>query len=274
MEHHRLKKYRGPETWVRVKAAYIAGESAASVALRFDVSVANLRKKASREGWTRSAVGHRRDRDLPDPVVRGAPASSEPAQAVTQPSAQNGEAQPPSQNVLLEALSPQQQMAQGFKLAARRIAEGRPQEAEALVRAARALMEATASPVPTLQDLEETPIGVLETVVRAIEYRAWILTRSLHEPETDPPAASEHFYFHLRDRHFSWADGDRGRDRRWVAKHRPELEALWDEEGQVVEPPAPTGERFYQVAEMLALGMRMAKDGNLDTWMDRAMRDG
>lgn len=65
MEHHRLRKYRGPETWARVKAAYITGESAPAVARRFDVGLANLRRRAMLEGWTRNRIAERLDRQLP-----------------------------------------------------------------------------------------------------------------------------------------------------------------------------------------------------------------
>lgn len=65
MEHFRLRKYRGPDTWRRVREAYVAGESGPSLARRYDVGLANLRKKASREGWTRSAVAAALDRELP-----------------------------------------------------------------------------------------------------------------------------------------------------------------------------------------------------------------
>lgn len=61
MEHHRLRKYRGPETWARVKAAYVAGESAPSVARRFDVGLSNLRRRALKEGWTRKCVAEALD---------------------------------------------------------------------------------------------------------------------------------------------------------------------------------------------------------------------
>ncbi len=61
MEHHRLRKYRGPETWARVKAAYIAGESAPSVARRFDVGLSNLRRRAMAEGWTRNRIAEQLD---------------------------------------------------------------------------------------------------------------------------------------------------------------------------------------------------------------------
>lgn len=61
MEHHRLRKYPGPETWARVKAAYIAGEPAPSVARRFDVGLSNLRRRAMAEGWTRNRIAEQLD---------------------------------------------------------------------------------------------------------------------------------------------------------------------------------------------------------------------
>ncbi|MBU2271542.1 MAG: hypothetical protein KKE52_09610 [Alphaproteobacteria bacterium] len=61
MEHHRLRKYRGPETWARVREAYVAGESAPSVARRFDVGLSNLRRRAMAEGWTRSCIAEQLD---------------------------------------------------------------------------------------------------------------------------------------------------------------------------------------------------------------------
>ncbi|WP_343771731.1 hypothetical protein [Brevundimonas basaltis] len=63
-----MRKYRGPDTWRRVREAYVAGESGPSLARRFDVGLHNLRKKASREGWTRAAVAAGLDRELPDAV--------------------------------------------------------------------------------------------------------------------------------------------------------------------------------------------------------------
>ena len=56
MEHYRLRKYRGPETWAQVRRAYVAGESAPSVARRFDVGLSNLRRRARAEGWTRIRI--------------------------------------------------------------------------------------------------------------------------------------------------------------------------------------------------------------------------
>ncbi|WP_339915418.1 hypothetical protein [uncultured Brevundimonas sp.] len=64
MEHFRLRKYRGAEVWARVRQAYEAGESGPSVARRFDVGLANLRKKARREGWSRKDQAAAADRAL------------------------------------------------------------------------------------------------------------------------------------------------------------------------------------------------------------------
>jgi hypothetical protein len=65
MDHFRLRKYRGPEVWARVRLAYEAGESGPSVAQRFDIGLANLRKKCRLEGWSRRHQAERSDRDLP-----------------------------------------------------------------------------------------------------------------------------------------------------------------------------------------------------------------
>ena len=61
MEHYRLRKYRGPETWAQVRKAYVTGESAPSVARRFDVGLSNLRRRALAEGWTRKRIAVRMD---------------------------------------------------------------------------------------------------------------------------------------------------------------------------------------------------------------------
>lgn len=65
MDHYRLRKYRGPKVWAKVREAYLAGETGPSCAKRFDVSLANLRKKALREGWTRNREAERLDEELP-----------------------------------------------------------------------------------------------------------------------------------------------------------------------------------------------------------------
>ena len=47
----------GPQTWGRIREAYLSGLSAPTVAARFGVSVAAIRKRAAREGWTKATMG-------------------------------------------------------------------------------------------------------------------------------------------------------------------------------------------------------------------------
>jgi hypothetical protein len=46
-------KLVSPDSWRLIRAAYLSGLSGPAVAARFDVSVAALRKRAAREGWTK-----------------------------------------------------------------------------------------------------------------------------------------------------------------------------------------------------------------------------
>ena len=48
-------RYHSPAKWAAVRAAYLAGETAASVAQRMDVGVDALNRRAIKEGWTRKA---------------------------------------------------------------------------------------------------------------------------------------------------------------------------------------------------------------------------
>lgn len=123
MEHHRLRKYRGPETWAWVKQAYLAGESAPSVARRFDVGLANLRRRAMAEGWTRRT--HARTIDL-KPIRGGA---DEPGTALA---------------ALVEwGVTPEidahEALAEAVRRAAWLLSQGETAEATALLRAAAAL---------------------------------------------------------------------------------------------------------------------------------------
>lgn len=71
MEHYHLRKYRGPEVWKRARVAYEEGQTGPEVARRHDVGLANLRKKAAREGWSRKHQAAAADRallDLPVPA--------------------------------------------------------------------------------------------------------------------------------------------------------------------------------------------------------------
>lgn len=130
MEHHALRKYRGPEIWARVRTAYLAGESAPSVARRFDVGLGNLRKRASAEGWTRNRAALRTDLK----PERATPASAGP------PAAMIGDAGP-AEEPPEYPVGTREALKRAAERAAWLIAEGRGAEAMVLVRAAEALSD-------------------------------------------------------------------------------------------------------------------------------------
>jgi hypothetical protein len=126
MEHHRLRKYRGPETWIRVRAAYVAGESAPSVARRFDVGLSNLRRRAMAEGWTRNRIA----RQLDLKPLRGGADDPPPALAALSVTGETGE--PPY-------VDPEVAVERALRRAAWLLSQGQAAEAAALMRAAEAL---------------------------------------------------------------------------------------------------------------------------------------
>ena len=126
MEHHRLRKYRGPETWVRVRAAYIAGESAPAVARRFDVGLSNLRRRAMAEGWTRSRIAEQLDLK----PLRGG--TDDPPPALAALALQGEITEPPY-------VDPEVAVQRALRRAAWLLSQGQAAEATALMRAAEAL---------------------------------------------------------------------------------------------------------------------------------------
>lgn len=126
MEHYRLRKYRAPEVWARVREAYVAGEPGPSVARRFDVGLANLRKRALREGWTRNRVAERAVREALAPGM-GRP---EPTAATDPPPA-------------IEEVAVGEGVERAVGRAAWLIAEGRGTEALVLIRAVEAMVRLT-----------------------------------------------------------------------------------------------------------------------------------
>lgn len=159
MEHFRLRKYRGPETWDRVREAYVAGESGPSLARRFDVGLHNLRKKASREGWTRSAVAAALDRALPpEPVVAEADAG-EPAAPTDAPAVRR------------------RALARADAL----LAEGRAAEALAQLKAAEALsrMGEAEAEFNRMETYQEDTEAMRIKVGRIVEDRAFELAQAM-----------------------------------------------------------------------------------------------
>lgn len=119
MRHLSPRKYRGPEVWAKVKAAYLAGEPGPSVCRRFDVGLANLRRKAGSEGWTRAEAAMRNDTGASAAAIPMIEMVDEPSYFVTA----------------------QEALARAAQRAAWLVAEGRGAEAQALVRAARELAD-------------------------------------------------------------------------------------------------------------------------------------
>ncbi|HEX8661726.1 MAG TPA: hypothetical protein VF686_07650 [Brevundimonas sp.] len=126
MEHYRLRKYRGPETWAQVRKAYVAGESAPSVARRFDVGLANLRRRAMAEGWTRNRIAERLDLR---PLRGGADDPPPALMALAEL-----EAMPETPQI-----DPQAALRKAVRRAAWLVSQGQAAEAGALLRAAEAL---------------------------------------------------------------------------------------------------------------------------------------
>lgn len=133
MEHFRLRKYRGPEVWARVRQAYVAGESGAQVAARFDVSLANLRKKASREGWTRNQAAR-----ASDPLIL----ATQPA-ILAEPAASD-----------LPPVDPETARQSAIDRAGALLAAGRGAEATVLLKAAEAFTRLIGGDAPADEDQE------------------------------------------------------------------------------------------------------------------------
>ena len=130
MDHHRLRKYRGPQTWAQVREPYIAGEPAPSVARRFDVGLSNLRRRARMEGWTRNRVAERLDLK---PVRGAADGSGRPASPPA----------PPAPEPMPPWIDPKIAYECAMWRAAWMVSEGRAHEAEALMKAAERLKQMT-----------------------------------------------------------------------------------------------------------------------------------
>lgn len=141
---------------MRVRDAYEAGESGPSVARRFDVGLANLRKKCRREGWSRRHQAARADRDLPPRERIAGPD--------TDPGAPPDGTDPPAGPVIRR---------RALDRAAALLVEGRAAEALAQLKAAEALTrlaaaEAAAAPEPSEAEFE----AVRRKVGLIIEERA------------------------------------------------------------------------------------------------------
>lgn len=67
-----------PQTWALIRGAYLSGLSAPTVAARFGVTVHALRKRARREGWTKTVWAEVQARNGAGPVAAAAPGGGAP----------------------------------------------------------------------------------------------------------------------------------------------------------------------------------------------------
>lgn len=230
MDHFRLRKYRGPEVWTRVRIAYEAGESGPSVARRFDVGLANLRKKAREGGWCRRAQARRADRELaPD-------STAAPDQTLAVP-------------------DPAQALAAALARASAALAAGRAEEATALIRAAEALARLSgarpaAAPQPDAAPprdeaaLEAELRRAHDETLKMIERRAARLAREMLADESHAGAMHGAYVFRWRARvlgpECAAADRARGEAGGWAGRY-------WREDGGL-KSPREARDSYWKIA--------------------------
>lgn len=270
MTQRREIKQRSQKVWDAAKEAYLAGETAASVARRFDVGYGNLRYRANAEGWTRKAtMAATAEADAEEAIrIAGrADEVAEPAGIVVRPvtamPTAPGAASPLPADPFVdfdircpipEKASPGEALEAAVRRAGRRLAQGRAREALDLLKAAEAMAQITGSRLPTMEEMEaadheSSRIG--DAVIVAIEHLAAFLAETLLTPKVDPLPGFEHFHLDWRAR---WAtedsvtaDADR---ERIVDSGREDLIALYDDDGTLRPRPHPDPET---IAEALAL---------------------
>lgn len=129
----RLVRKVSDETWALIRSAYLSGLSAGVVAHRFGVSEAALRKRASRERWTKQAFAETRD----------AAAAAEPAR----------------RRAPYVSLDPRVLVKTAIREAALALVEGRPNHARAAAAAGEA-MARLVDRVPEYQDVDSVHEGL------------------------------------------------------------------------------------------------------------------
>jgi len=136
----------GPQTWGRIREAYLSGLSAPAVAARFGVSVAAIRKRAAREGWTKAAMG-----DAARPAVAAAaaaPSTWGQGQGVglgPVPAALEAAERPVVAAFRIPlALNPRALARQSLARAAQALREGRALDAQRMAQAAEAVLRVDA----------------------------------------------------------------------------------------------------------------------------------
>ncbi len=229
MEHYRLRKYRGPETWARVRKAYEAGESGPSCALRFDVGLANLRKKARLKGWDRKSLALKTDlkpmrgeADPPEPPCP--PLDPDPVREPAAPS------------------DPKAAVSQALQQAERLMSRGEGQKALQTLKAAKTYVETlerTAALRILTPEEEEAAERERQEAIEARDREMWrraraiaqgLLTQDSHGIEAHWGLAAYHWRARVLGPETARADFVRGVERGWATQ-------FWDANGGLKSLP-------------------------------------
>lgn len=165
------------QTWELVRAAYLSGLSAPTVAARFGVSVSAIRKRARREGWTKAAyasAARAKDAPGPDATETGGP----------EPADDPFEAAMPRFHVEPGGLA-----RRALEQAAQALAGGRPQDAVAYARAAEAIARLDAVVPPfSVDESPEQAAWRQSTVERSTLEMARLIAARMIDGADPPPS--------------------------------------------------------------------------------------
>jgi hypothetical protein len=244
-----------PEVWPLIQAAFLSGLSASVVAARYGATVHAIRKRASREGWTKrdyarvlAARGEGPQPPERDPNAEAQgpvkPLGGEPPRG----GADAAEGPPPD---------PRDVLAAAVATASRMLMQGRGGEAQAMVRAAEGLVRladlaaevaARFEPVPTSAEIFADITAKREADWAKIEQRARELLG-----DCNLPAGYTCDAFRWRAQHLGpeAAEADRERARRggWY-------DQVFEPDGSVISPEKERVENAREFAQYLPLAER------------------
>lgn len=182
-------KFRGPNTWAMVREAYLAGETAESVALRFDVGASAMKRRMHKEGWTRrdhaAAIDPVAPRRTPGPSAPRLEASPLPAASDAPPEPPVASSRPPPDPTAAELAR------WSIRQAAQALGEGRMADARGLSQMAESLSRTAA----------REPKTSLEVILRALRDRDFRVELFRVDPDNpdDPDLPTKLEYWTPRD---------------------------------------------------------------------------
>lgn len=231
MTERREIKQRSRAVWDRAKAAYLAGEPAASVARRFDVGYGNLRYRAHAEGWTRKAALARADAEAAEEAARLDGGGDEAAPGA----APAGD---------LEPSGPRAARRRAVARASALLAAGRAMEATAMLKAAESLARLTGDDMDEADSTDDAPPTPEQDAAREaaarkgwedmldlIEGQADALARQLLADAPEAPAVHGGFVHAWRARYLGPAAAARDHAD-MQARSADRVAFHWDDAGQ------------------------------------------